>query len=349
MTSNKPLHIGLAGFGRLAQDYYVPALRASPRPLRFAIADPGANSLKAAQRLLPDASRYQDYRELLARETLDALLVASPPSTHLAVWRAASALNLPVFMEKPFPLGQELALIDAADPSWSRLMIDFNRRFWPPYQQIAGLVREKRVGAVVSARFRLLVDPLPWSTVSDHRSRSGEGGALHDLGSQILDLAAMIIGEAPRRLRAEQATTARGECYQIELDFPGGASARCEFGYAERGEESVCVRGDHGLLSLDNPNFAVHQLHGASKLAHLGRRSLDLAMLGYRGLFRSQSMLRYSVREALMNFLQAITSGARFSPGFEDALRVARWLAIAERAIGIPEGLTLVEMEARTA
>lgn len=343
------LRVGLVGFGRLAQDYYVPALRASPWPLRLAVADPGANSLKAAQRLLPGASRYQDHQELLAREALDALLVASPPSTHLAVWRAASALNLPVFMEKPFPLSHELGHIDPADPAWSRLMVDFSRRFWPPYRQIAGLVGAKRVGPVVSARFRLQVDPQPWSTVSDHRSQPGEGGALHDLGSQILDLAVMIIGEAPQHVRAARATTARGECYQIELDFPGGAIAQCEFGYAERGEESVCVRGEQGVLSLDNPNFAVHPLHGRSKLARLGRRGVDLATLGYRGLYRSRSMLRYSVREALMNFLHALNRGARFSPGFEDALRVARWLVIAERAIGFPEGLALVETEASAA
>jgi predicted dehydrogenase len=349
VSPDQTLRVGLVGFGRLAQNYYVPALQSSPWPLRLAIADPGTNSLKAAQRLLPGATRYSDHRELLARETLDALLVASPPSTHLAVWRAAAAMKIPVFMEKPFPLVHELDDIDPVDPAWSRLMIDFNRRFWPPYQRIAGLVRAKQVGPVVSARLRLLVDPWPWSTVSDHRSQPGEGGALHDHGSQILDLAAMIVGETPQHLRAAQTATASGPRYQIELDFPSGAVAQCEFGYARRSEESTRVNGEQGVLTLDNPNFAMHHLRGTSPFARLGRRSVDVATLGYRGLFRSRSMLRYSVRVALMSFLQAATGAAHFSPGFEDALRVARWLRVVERAFGVPEGLSLVETEASAA
>ena len=349
MSSPPALRVGLVGFGRLAQNYFVPALRASPWPLRLAITDPGTHSLEAAHRQWPDASRYRNHRELLAHETLDAMLVASPPSTHLAVWRDAAALRLPVFMEKPFPLSHELGGIDPDDQSWSRMMIDFNRRFWPPYREIAALVRAQKVGAVVSAQFRLLVDPRSWSTVSDHRSQPGEGGALHDLGSQILDLAAMILGETPRHLRAAKAGTSRDQTYRVELDFGSGAVAQCVFGYSGRAQESVRVKGERGVLLLDNPNFAVHHLQDASARARVGQRGRDFATLAYRGLFRGQSMLRYSVRAALLCFLQAVTSGARFSPGIEDALRVARWLVIAEEALEVPMGLPVGEARVRAA
>jgi predicted dehydrogenase len=214
------------------------------------------------------------------------------------------------------------------------MMIDFNRRFWPPYQRVADLVRAGKVGAVKSARFCLRVDPSKWSTVSDHRTQRGEGGALQDLGSQMLDLAIMVLGEAPLRLRTATVSTSEGERYWVELDFGSGAVAHCEFGYSGRGEESLRIEGERGVLRLDNPNFAVHHFRDTSVLAHVGRRGRDAAMLAYQGLFRSRSMLRYTVREALFCFLQAVTRGTRMSPGIEDALRVARWLSPVEAAIG---------------
>lgn len=324
MTHAVRRRLGLVGFGRLAQGYYLPALR--KHPVTLSIADPGPHARTAAERLAPGAKLYADYRELLARESLDALLVASPPSTHLAVWRAAAALNLPVFMEKPFPLSSELGQIDPRDAAWSRLMVDFNRRFWPAYQQLACLVREQRSGRVRSARFCLRVDPKRWATVSNHRADPAEGGALHDLGSQVLDLAAVILGEIPQHVQID-ATGAQE--YRARLSLAAGVTATCEFGYAARNEESVRIECERGVLALDDPNFAVHCITSAARTAKATRRVKDLATLGYRGFFRSRSMLRYSIGAAITQFLDSIAAGQPFRPGFDDALRVTQWIATA--------------------
>jgi predicted dehydrogenase len=317
--------IGLVGFGRLAQGYYLPALRRLASSPALAIADPGPHARAAATKLAPRATFYEDYRELLERESIDALLVASPPSTHLAIWRAACDFALPVFMEKPFPMSSELPQLDPRDPAWSRLMVDFNRRFWPPYQQLAALVREERCGRVRAARFCLRVNAQRWATVTDHRAWPGEGGALHDLGTQVLDLAMMILGAAPQRVRIESIAA---QDHLAELHFENGAMARCEFGYASRNEESVHVECERGVLSLLDPNFAVHCAEHAAD-AGVARRTKDLAMLGYRGLVRSRSMLRASIASALDAFFDAIATGSAFRPGFDDALRVTQWIAAA--------------------
>jgi predicted dehydrogenase len=65
----------------------------------------------------------------------------------------------------------------------------------------------------------------------------------------------------------------------------------------------------------------------------LVRSVADFATLGYRGLVRSQSMLRYSVQAALESFVRTLGSTRPFQPGFEDALRVARWASAAARSI----------------
>jgi predicted dehydrogenase len=198
------LRLGIIGFGRLAQDYYVPALRRIRRPLEICIADPLDRSRAAAAQALGSIPTYADYREALNRESLDAVLVAAPPSTHLANWRAAGANGLLVFMEKPFLLADELPQVDPANPAWRNLMIDFNRRFWPTYRSLAERVADGALGAVHHARFTLHVDAGRWSTVSDHLAHPREGGALYDLGSQMLDLVHVIFSRQPDALLARR-------------------------------------------------------------------------------------------------------------------------------------------------
>jgi predicted dehydrogenase len=323
--------IGLAGFGRLARDYYLPALRALGAVDRLAVADPAPAARAEARARVPSAALYEDPREMLEAHRPDGLLVASPPSTHLALWRAAAARGIPVFMEKPFLLPHELDAIDPHDPAWARLMLDFNRRFWPPYRWLRDAVLSGRVGRVLRARLTLCVDVRPWSRASDHRSLPAEGGALHDLGSQLLDLAATLLGAAPTRLRAAHAdpAEARGRA-RIDLVFPSGASAALELGYTERTQECVWIEGERGRLYLDDPNYLPHRERRGARAV---QRPLDWAALGWRGAFRSRSMLRYTVRAALAAFLSALRDGRGFEPGFDDALRVARWLAAAERSL----------------
>ena len=176
-----PLRLGLAGFGRLARDYYVPALRTIPDARVVAVADPLSESRAAASERLSSPEVYSDSAAMLERSRLDAVLVASPPSTHLPIWRDAARRGLAVFLEKPVVLSSQISEIERVNPL-PRLMLDFNRRFWPTYQRVGGLLRSGALGNPVEVDFRLHTDVLSWSTVTRHRLAPEEGGILHDLG-----------------------------------------------------------------------------------------------------------------------------------------------------------------------
>jgi len=83
--------------------YYAPALRTFPSVAVVSVADPAPASRTAASRAFPAATIHGDYQDLLDRP-VDALLVVSPPSTHLDVLNAALSHRVPVFIEKPFLL-----------------------------------------------------------------------------------------------------------------------------------------------------------------------------------------------------------------------------------------------------
>jgi predicted dehydrogenase len=182
------VRLGLAGFGRLARDAYLPALAALPDTRLVAIADPLPASRDAARARCPDVRTYETVTSLLEGEALDGLLVASPPSGHLTAWRAATAAGLPVFVEKPLLLAHEVPLIVAGDER-APVMVNFNRRFWPPYARARATVASGVLGTPVTLDFLLHLDVLGWSTVTRHRLAPEEGGLLHDLGSHAIDFA----------------------------------------------------------------------------------------------------------------------------------------------------------------
>jgi predicted dehydrogenase len=327
--ATSPLRLGLAGFGRLARGYYVPALRGMRGARVVAIADPLETSRTAARAAFPDASVCAELGELLDRP-LDGLLVASPPSTHLHAWNAAAAAGLPVFMEKPFVVRGQLPQVLAAGLERRRLlMVNLNRRFWPPYQLIRGAVQGGAVGELETVGVQLRVDLRPWCTVTRHRLDAAEGGVLYDLGSQVLDLCCWITGREATSVRARaDGAEGLGDGLRLELSLGGGASAHCAIAYADRTAERVKVDGSLGRLWLSDPNMAVHRgPRGAS--GSLLDSARDLVTLSYRGLRRSRSMSRWTIAQALRTFVACIRTGAPFMPGFDDAVRNASLLEAA--------------------
>lgn len=335
MTAPAPLpaelRLGLVGFGKLVRDYYLPALRMLADTRVVAVADPLPESRRAATDRLHGAAVYSGHRAMLERAGIDGVLVASPPSTHLEVWSDAIASGLPTFVEKPLLLSGQLARLALRDEP--RLMIDFNRRFWPTYGRVRDLVRRGVLGTPVHLEFVLHLDVARWSGVTQHRLDVQEGGLLHDLGCHAIDLALEVIGEEPDGVAAVTSSRRwRDDQLRLRLDFPGGSSATCDLAYGHRTREWLVVRGSEKTARLTEPNKALHVEPRGAPRNSLVAWSLDAAALGYRALRRSQSMGQASIRGALSAFIHSLRTNSPFAPGFADGLRNARWVAAAARS-----------------
>ncbi len=325
-----PLRLGLVGFGRLARSYYLPALRRLRGACAVAVADPLPASRAEAATALRGAAVCEDLSGLLAHAP-EALLVATPPSTHLALWNAAQAASLPVFLEKPFVLAGELGAATGDAAARARLMVNFNRHFWPPYQRLRTLVAAGRVGRVTRIEFALHVDLRAWSDVTQHRLSAADGGVLHDLGSQALALVAWLAGTDPIGVETTLASRRWPDDHaMLRLRFADGGEATCDLAYESRTYERVSISGTAGRLRLDDPNMALHV-----EPLRRGRwrgRPRDLAVFAYRALRRSHSMARYSIHAALAAFVANVRARGPFVPGWDAAVRNVRAIEIAVRA-----------------
>jgi predicted dehydrogenase len=335
MTKSYPiltdLRFGVIGFGKLVRDYYLPAFRGLSGAKIVAVADPLEESRSAAAERLPGAEVFCEHREMLEKARIEGVLIASPPSTHLQVWSDTTAEGLPTFVEKPLVLSSQLAGL--AIRSESRVMINFNRRFWPTYGRVRDLVRHGILGTPVHLEFLLHLDVLQWSRVTRHRLEGEEGGVLNDLGCHAIDLALDIIGEEPSGITAIASSRRwRDDQFQLRLDFPSGSSADCDLAYGGRTREALMVRGPKKTVSLADPNKFLHVVTESKPRNFVLAWSLDTAAIGYRACSRSQSMGRASIRGSLAAFIHSLRAGLPYAPGFEDGIRNARWVAAAARS-----------------
>lgn len=109
---------------------------------------PNAERLKAESG--PGCSVYQDFRRLLERTDIDAVLVATPDHWHAGAAVAACAAGKHVYLEKPFAysIREGRAVVEAAR-RWSRIVQPgMQHRSAEHFRECAAIVREGVLGRI---------------------------------------------------------------------------------------------------------------------------------------------------------------------------------------------------------
>ena len=214
MAARKPLRVGLVGYGGIGR---VHALGYRAIPLHYgldadavqvtAVATSHRDSAARARRELGCEHAAADYRELLDRDDIDVIDCSVPNHRHEEVVVAAAAAGKHVYCEKPLArtVAEGRRMLAAVRAARVSAQMTFNFRFFPAITRARQLVEEGFLGRVFSFRARYYrssyIDasrPLSWRL---SREAAG-GGALHDLGSHVLDLVSYLLGD----IAAVQAT-----------------------------------------------------------------------------------------------------------------------------------------------
>ena len=221
------VRVGLVGCGRLAQRGYAPAA-ARARGVRLAaVADP---ELERCAATAPGVPAFAGVQELIAQGGVDAVVIASPPGSHLEHARAASGHGLAVLVEKP-PAPDRAgahALAELAPAPW----LGLNRRFQP------GLLRLRaRIGSEPVSAFSVVLH----ADNSDWRSYATRGDALLDFAPHCIDVVLWLSAQEARRVRATEQSEDR--CV-LELELERGrATLSCDRRSAYREEVELAGPG----------------------------------------------------------------------------------------------------------
>ncbi|MFM5903875.1 MAG: Gfo/Idh/MocA family protein [Microbacteriaceae bacterium] len=195
MTSfGTPIRIGLIGTSGWSEFMYLTALHDDPRVELVALAGRDAGKLDALANKWNIPNRFTDAHALIASD-LDAVIVASPDSSHAEYAIAALNASKHVLCEKPLAMttGQTQRMLEAAEKSGHTNMVMFTFRFLPFIQQLRKEVAE--LGQITDARFEFRQGYARNSEYIWRLDPSHATGVIGDLGSHLFDLAYWILGD----------------------------------------------------------------------------------------------------------------------------------------------------------
>jgi len=104
-----------------------------------------------------DCAGYDDFRELLARKDIDAVLVATPDHWHALISIAAVKAGKDVYCEKPlaYSIAEGRAVVDAVNRYGAVFQVGSQQRSWANFRFACELVRNGRIGKVATVRVAL--------------------------------------------------------------------------------------------------------------------------------------------------------------------------------------------------
>ena len=111
-----------------------------------------------------DIPVYNDFRELLARKDVDAVVISTPDHWHAAMAVRAAQAGKDIYCEKPLSLTvkEGRAMVDAARKYKRVFQTGSMQRSWPEFRQTAELIRNGYIGEVKSIKVNVGPPPKPY-------------------------------------------------------------------------------------------------------------------------------------------------------------------------------------------
>lgn len=195
-----PIGIGLIGLGRHGMRYARHLLEPLPNARLVAVCR--RNVAQGAEFAAAHALRfYQDYRELIADPSVQAVAVVTPPSLCRSICLEAIRAGKPLLIEKPLaPTGDEAReMVRAAESARVPLMTAQTLRF-----DLAVLALKAQLASVGRRQYLVLTNRAEprLEIVEDPADYAGRG-VLLEIGIHQLDLVRFLSGEEVAEVRCE--------------------------------------------------------------------------------------------------------------------------------------------------
>jgi predicted dehydrogenase len=261
------IRIGLIGVGKMGLSHFA-ILGAHPRVTVAAMCDP-ATYVTSALEDHTGVTAFKDYRKMMDASRLDAVLIATPSSTHFEAAATALERGLHVFVEKPLCLdpAQSKKLADLAVARKRANQVGYHNRFLGTFREAQRLVKAGALGEVYHVKgsaFGQVV--IRQKTGMTWRSQKSEGGGcLHDYASHVVDLMNFIVGPPARvtsaRLRTIFSKDVEDAVYAA-FAYPDGASGTLETNWSDTSyrkmSTTVVVEGTRGKIVADRQECKVY-------------------------------------------------------------------------------------------
>jgi len=212
---------------------------------------------------------YTDAQKLIDDPEVNAVYVATPPSSHATFAIMSMKAGKPVYVEKPLASTyDDCARINrVSEQTGVPCFVAYYRRYLPYFQRIKDIIDQGVIGEIINVQIRFAVPPrdldyshpenLPWRLLPEIAG----GGYFYDLAPHQLDLLQYYFGVI---LEARGICANRGKLYsaedsvsavfRFENGLPGSGSW-CFVAHESAKTDRILVIGEKGSLSFSVFNY----------------------------------------------------------------------------------------------
>ncbi len=242
------MKVGVIGLGWAGEQHLIAYQQVGLEVIGIADGFAPSRERIAAKYSIPH--QYEDYRELIARDDIAIISIATPNYLHAPMSIAALNAGKHVLCEKPLArtAAEAQAMVDAAARNDRALMVAFNHRQRGDVRLLRKHIETGALGNIYHAKaFWLRRDGIPglggWFTSKEQAG----GGAFIDLGVHMLDMVLHLLGE-PKVLSAS-------------------AASYSELGARGRGSRGDALKTDAKPMDVDDFTTAFLRLENGATLA----------------------------------------------------------------------------------
>ena len=240
---------GLIGCGRIANNRVIPeGILDAKNSSLIGVSDVIEDRAKSTANEF-NAKKFCNNKELLEDNSIDAIYIATPPSSHSEIAVLAAKYGKNVLTQKPIGLDakQALEMLEACKNNNVKLGVGYMMRFHGAHQKIQSLIKEGIIGTPLGIRIRYSVWSPPTKPENEvdeygswiHEPEISGGGPMMDMGVHAIDLMLMFFGKIK---------TVASFCDTLLHDYRVEDTATCLFKFEN---------GAQGILEtyMSVPNF----------------------------------------------------------------------------------------------
>ena len=327
MPERAKLNIGLVGLGRLGRIYARDLATRIGCTRLAAIADVSADAVEHVGREFDVPRTYTNPEDLVADESVDAVVIVTPTATHAEMTRIAAEAGKAIFCEKPLSitLDQAVAMQRDVERTGVFFQLGFMRRFDRGFAAAKEKLLSGTIGDAVVFKSSSR-DPFPPSV--EYADPRNSGGLIIDMGIHDFDLARWYMGDV-------ESVQAIGGCLAYpELGAVGdidNAVISLTFTSGRLGVIDITRNGIYGY----DINTELLGTQGTLRIGYL--RETPLFVMTKSGVAHDtvpyfMERFRDAYTAQLENFAQNVLHGRKPPITVEDGVEVLRVAIAATRA-----------------
>ena len=260
----KQINWGFIGCGEVTEKKSGPAFNEVEGSQVVAVMSRSENKARSYAERHHVRKWYTDASELIENPDVNAVYIATPPSSHATFAIMAMHAGKPCYIEKPLAASYNdcIRINRISEQTGVPCFVAYYRRYLPYFQKVKEIIESGTIGNVVNVQVRFSVPPrdldfqsgkeMPWRLQPDIAG----GGYFYDLAPHQIDLLQNLFGVITRahgypanRAHLYQAEDTLSACFFFESGIPGSGSW-CFVGHESAKEDCIEVIGEKGSLSF---------------------------------------------------------------------------------------------------